>query len=93
MKQIYNMLQLYSDNNINYLKLNWAHNVKNILDEIGMTNLWIDQNAKTIDFRTIKQRILTYANKTGMQKVLIQVRLTLIVCLNMILTLKRICHL
>ena len=58
MKQIYNMLQLDSDNNINHFKLNWAHNVKNILDEIGMTNIWIDQNPQTIDFRTIKQRII-----------------------------------
>ena len=55
MKQIYNMLQLDSDNNINYFKLNWTHYVKNILDEIGMTNLWIDQNAHTFDFPTIKQ--------------------------------------
>ena len=50
MKQFFNMLQLDSDNYINYFKLNWARKVKNILEEIGMTNLWIDQNAQTIDF-------------------------------------------
>ena len=74
MKQMYNMLQLDSDNDINYFKLNWARNVKNMLDEIGITNLWIDQNAQTIDFRTIKQRILDiykqnwYANSNNSSK-------------------------
>ena len=32
--------------------------LKNILDEIGMTNLWMDQKTQTTEFRTVNQRIL-----------------------------------
>ena len=51
------MLKNDINNGNNYDNLNWAGHVKRILDEIGMTNIWLSQNAEHISLKTLKQRI------------------------------------
>ena len=49
----------------NYNGLNWAEQIKQILDEIGMTELWLSQNTTNISIHHIKQRTMTYIIKPG----------------------------
>ena len=57
-KIIYNMLKTDLDNNITYNGSNWAFQIKNILDDLGFSNIWIQQNDIDIPFNLIKQRLL-----------------------------------
>ena len=57
-KIIYSMLKTDLDNNITYNGSNWAFQIKNILDDLGFSNLWIQQNDIDIPFNLIKQRLL-----------------------------------
>ena len=58
LKQIYFMLRNDANSNESYGGLNWAFNVKKILDKLGLSNLWINQLSLSINFSQIKQRIL-----------------------------------
>ena len=51
------MLKRDADDNNNYKNLNWAYHVKYTLSEIGMTNLWLNQNGSNFLYKTIEQRI------------------------------------
>ena len=57
-KIIYSMLKTDLDNNITYNGSNWAFQIKNILDDLGFSNIWIHQNDIDIPFNLIKQRLL-----------------------------------
>ena len=57
-KIIYSMLKTDLDNNIIYNGSNWAFQIKNILDDLGFSNIWIYQNDIDIPFNLIKQRLL-----------------------------------
>ena len=52
------MLRNDANSNESYGGLNWAFNVKKILDKLGLSNLWINQLSLSINFSQIKQRIL-----------------------------------
>ena len=52
------MLKTDLDNNITYNGSNWAFQIKNILDDLGFSNIWIHQNDIDIPFNLIKQRLL-----------------------------------
>ena len=54
-KIIYSMLKTDLDNNITYNGSNWAFQIKNILDDLGFSNIWIQQNDIDISFNLIKQ--------------------------------------
>ena len=54
---MYNMLKNDVDNNMTYNGLNWAFQIKQILDNLGLSNIWIYQNTTDISFDLIKQRI------------------------------------
>ena len=58
-KQMYLMLKRDVDNNISYNGLNWAYQVKSILDRIGLSEMWHDlsryNEVSVLNF--IKQRI------------------------------------
>ena len=56
-KKIYSMLKDDVDNNRTYNGLNWAFQIKNILDRLGLSNIWIHQTDIDIPFNLIKQRI------------------------------------
>ena len=56
-KKIYLMLKRDADADNNYNNLNWAYHVKQTLNEIGMTNLWLSQNGSNFLFKYIEQRI------------------------------------
>ena len=57
-KKTYNMLKADTDLGNSYNGLNWTSNIKHILDEIGMSYLWIEHNGLDIKFAPIKQRII-----------------------------------
>ena len=52
------MLNSDTDNNINYNGANWASQIKEILQTHGFSNTWINQDANSVPFSVIKQRIL-----------------------------------
>lgn len=52
------MLLNAADRNITYNKMNWAYQIKTILDSIGMTYVWDNQFESTVNFLSIKQRII-----------------------------------
>ena len=56
-KKVYLMLKRDADDNNDYKNLNWAYRVKYTLSEIGMTNLWLNQNGSNFLYKTIEQRI------------------------------------
>ena len=56
-KKIYSMLKNDVDNNRPYNGLNWAFQIKNILDNLGVSNIWIHQTDLDFPFNLIKQRI------------------------------------
>ena len=58
------MLRNEADSNNSYNKLNWAYHVKSMLQSLGLTNLWIEQDMLMEQdnydalLTIIKQRIL-----------------------------------
>lgn len=56
-KQIYLMLKVDADNNISYNGSNWAFQIKSLLDELGLTYIWLQQTEIVIPINLIKQRI------------------------------------
>ena len=56
-KIVYNMLKNDANNNVNYNGHNWASEIKNILESLGMANLWVNQEHNN-DLLLIKERIL-----------------------------------
>ena len=56
-KQIYLLLKNETNRNLNYNRFNWAFQIKDMLDQSGFTELWINQdNILTIRLNTIKQK-------------------------------------
>ena len=56
-KSMYYMLKNDVDNNMTYKGLNWVFQIKQILDSLGLSNIWIHQNTTDIPFDLIKQHI------------------------------------
>ena len=54
----YNMLKNDADNGLSYNGNNWAHHIKNMLQQIGLTYVWDNQFNNTIKYNNIKLRIL-----------------------------------
>ena len=64
LKSMLNMLTNYLNNGFTYGGLNWAFQVKNILDKLGLSNLWnLDLNTD-ISFERIKHRMFDQYNQT-----------------------------
>lgn len=61
-KIMYKMLKNDADNNISYNNTNWAYQIKTMINDIGLTELWINQDTLTNNNTTyimqIKQRLL-----------------------------------
>ena len=56
-KQIQCMLKNDTDNGRTYNGLNWAHQIKSMLDRIGLSNIWVQQFEINIPYNLIKQKI------------------------------------
>ena len=53
------MLKNDANNNINYNGHNWASQIKNILESLGMTDLWVNQeHNNNLLLKLIKERLL-----------------------------------
>ena len=57
-KRIYCMLKNDADNNVSYNNNNWAYQIKLMLQNLGLGDLWTNQQHCDIFFPEIKQRIL-----------------------------------
>ena len=57
-KKIYNMLKNEANNNRTMKGINWASHMKTLLDSLGLSNLWANQDTVTINYNYIKQRII-----------------------------------
>jgi len=58
MERMYNVIKENANNNISYVDKNWAYQIKKLLGELGLMNLWKNQDTNNITFGTIKLRIL-----------------------------------
>jgi len=56
-KKVYNYLKHDANNNITYHGENWVFQVKTILNELGLSNLRINQETMNTALPPIKQRI------------------------------------
>ena len=56
--KVYSMLKTDADNHIHYNQSNWAYQIKNILDTIGMSNIWLSQNNMHVNIQQIKTRLI-----------------------------------
>jgi hypothetical protein len=54
----YNLLRIDADSDIDYKGQNWASNVKQLLNLLGLNNLWIFQDTIVPIFNVIKRRII-----------------------------------
>jgi len=60
---MYLLLKNDTNRNLSYNRLNWAFQIKDILDQLGFTELWISQdNMLFMRLNTIKQRLLDHYN-------------------------------
>ena len=63
-KIVYEMLRNDVENGNIYNEMNWAYQIKHILDNIGLSDIWIQQDTVTINFLVIKQRIIDIYKQT-----------------------------
>ena len=61
---MYLTLKLDAESENTYNGNNWASRVKVILDEIGLSHLWLNQDYISINFQEIKTRILDTYKQT-----------------------------
>ena len=60
---MYLLLKNDTNRNLSYNRLNWAFQIKDMLDQLGFTELWISQdNMLFMRLNTIKQRLLDHYN-------------------------------
>ena len=58
MKPMYNVIKEDANKNILYADKNWAYQIRKLLGELGLMNLWKNQDTNNITFETIKLCIL-----------------------------------
>jgi hypothetical protein len=57
LKNMYMMLKTDVDNNNSYNGQNWAYNIKTLLDNLGLSEIWINQYTVNISINYIIQRL------------------------------------
>ena len=58
MEPMYNVIKEDANKNISYADKNWANQIRKLLGELGLMNLWKNQDTNNITFETIKLCIL-----------------------------------
>ena len=58
------MLENNTNNGNTYGNQNWAWHVKSILENIGMSELWVNQNITKVQLQLCKQRIMDIYTQT-----------------------------
>ena len=69
------MLKTDADNNISYNGANLASQIETLLDELGLTYIWLQQDDLTIPFSLIKQHILDSYNQSWYSNINNSIRL------------------
>ena len=75
-KRMYNVIKEDANNNISYVDKNWAYQIRKLLGELGLMNLWKNQDTYNITFETIKLRILDIFRQSWFSNIAISSRLT-----------------
>ena len=57
-KHVYIMLKYHTGHGRTYNIQNWAYQIKSLLESLGLSNLWLNQEYYTINWSQIKQRII-----------------------------------
>ena len=70
------MLKNDANNGNTYGNQNWAWHVKSILENIGMSELWVNQNITKIQLQLCKQRIMYIYTQTWHSEVINSPRLS-----------------
>ena len=63
-KRIYNVMKTDANNGNSYPNKNWASKIKSTLHELGLANIWINQDNLNINLQQIKLRILDIYKQT-----------------------------
>jgi hypothetical protein len=63
-RTVYNMLEMDTNSGNSYSGLNWAHQIKSILYNIGLQYMWDEHQVLEISYIHIKQRILDVYKQT-----------------------------
>ena len=63
-KSAYIVIKNDAERNISYNGNNWAFQIKELLNKIGMANVWFQQNEIEISYYHIKQRIIDLYHQT-----------------------------
>lgn len=70
LKKTYMMLKHDADNNVTYNgKNNWASQIKNMLNQIGMSDVWLNQFTLNIYIQPIKLRIIDMYKQSWYSKI------------------------
>ena len=56
-KKVYNMLKSDADTGVSYGGSNWAYQIESILDDIGLSYVWLQQAEIDVPLSLIKQRL------------------------------------
>jgi hypothetical protein len=57
-KSMYNIMKTDADNHNSYNNTNWAFKIKQQLNTLGLTYMWMQQNIYNVNLHIIKERIL-----------------------------------
>ena len=60
---VYDFLYEDASNGRMYNGLNWAYQVKNMLDSLGVAYVWINQALDNLTFQEIRQRLFDNVNQ------------------------------
>jgi hypothetical protein len=77
-----NMLNEDANNDLSYRERNWAYQIKNILNKIGMSNVWLQQDNLNVNVCVIKLKIVDIYKQKGIQTSIILIDFGLTVILN-----------
>ena len=64
MTSVYSMLREDANSGISYNGMNWAYQIKTMLNKIGFSDIWNNQGNFDINYSVIKQRVLDIYKQT-----------------------------
>lgn len=59
------MLKDDANRNLTFRNQNWAHQIKSMLESLGLSNIWLYQDQNEINLNQIKQQIFINTIKAG----------------------------
>ena len=82
MKPMYNVIKEDANKNISNADKNWAYQIRKLLGELGLMNLWKNQDTNNITFETIKLCILDIFRQSWYSNIINSSRLSIPTSMN-----------